>query len=47
LKLDGTYQFLFCAVDVNLLDININGARRKTDALLVASKEVSLKVNAK
>jgi hypothetical protein len=46
LELSGTYQFLIYA-DINLLGENINIKNENTEALLDASKEVGVEVNAK
>jgi hypothetical protein len=40
LKLNGTHQLLVCADDV------IHTIRKNTEALLIASKEIGLEVNA-
>jgi hypothetical protein len=45
LKLNGTRQLLACADGVNLLGKGIY-TMKNTEALLVASKEVGLEVNA-
>jgi hypothetical protein len=42
-KLNGTHQLLVC-VDINLLGDNIDTIK-KTEALIDASKELSLEVN--
>jgi hypothetical protein len=46
LKLNGTYQLLVCADDVNMLGGIVHTVQKNTDALLVASKENGLEVNA-
>jgi hypothetical protein len=46
LKLSVTHQLLVCAKDVNLLEANIDTAKKNTETLTDASKEVDLEVNA-
>jgi hypothetical protein len=45
LKLNGTYQLLICADDVNLLDDNIDTVKKNTETSIDTSKEVGLEVN--
>jgi hypothetical protein len=44
LKLNGTHQMLFCAVEVNLLGDNINTVKKSRETLIAAHKEVGLEV---
>jgi hypothetical protein len=46
LKLNETHQLLVYADDVNILGGNIHSVRKNTEALLIASKEIGLEVNA-
>jgi hypothetical protein len=46
LKLNGTHQLLVYVNDVNILGGSIHTTRKNTDALLIASKEIGLEVNA-
>jgi hypothetical protein len=46
LELNGTHQLLVYADDVNILDGSIHTIRKNKDALLIASKEIGLEVNA-
>jgi hypothetical protein len=45
LKLNGTHQLLVCA-DVNILGGSVHAIKKNTEALVVASKDIGLEVNA-
>ena len=46
MKLGYTHQLLVYANDVNILGASIHNIRKSTEALVVASKEIGLEVNA-
>jgi hypothetical protein len=46
LKLNGTRQLLVYADDVNILGGSVHAIKKNTEALVVASKEIGLEVNA-
>jgi hypothetical protein len=46
LKLNGTHQLLVCADDDDILGGSIHTVRKNKEALVIASKEISLEVNA-
>jgi hypothetical protein len=46
LKLNSTQQLWFYADDINILGGSVRPIRKNTEALVVASKETGLEVNA-
>jgi hypothetical protein len=46
LKLNGTHQLVVYGDDVNILGGSVHAIKRNTEALVVASKEICLEVNA-
>ena len=46
MKLSGTHQLLVYADDVNILGGSVHTLKEKAEALVVASKETGLEVNA-
>jgi len=46
LKLNGTLQLLLYADDVNILGESVHAIKKNAKALVVASKEIGLEVNA-
>jgi hypothetical protein len=46
LKLNGTHQLLVYADDGNTLGGSVHDIKKNTEALVVASKEIGLEVNA-
>jgi len=45
LKLNGKHQLLVCADDVNILGGSVHTMKKKTEALVFASKEIRPEVN--
>jgi hypothetical protein len=45
-KLNGTHQFLVCADDVNILGGSVQTVKENAEALVFASNETGLEVNA-
>ena len=45
-KLNGTHQLLAYIDDVNVLQGSLHTAEKNTDALVIATKEIALEVNA-
>ena len=46
MKLNGTHQLLVYADDVNILGEGLHTIKENAEALVVASKEIGLEVNA-
>ena len=46
LKLNGTRQLLVCAANVNILRGSVHTVKENAEALVVASKETGLEINA-
>jgi hypothetical protein len=46
LKLNGTHQLLVYADDINILGGSVHAIKKNAKALVVASKEIGLEVNA-
>ena len=46
MKLIGTHQLLVCADDVNILEGSIQTVKENAEALVVATTEIGLEVNA-
>jgi hypothetical protein len=46
MKLNGTHQLLVYADDVSVLGGSVHAIKKNTEALVVASKEIGLEVNA-
>ena len=46
MKLNGTHQFLAYADDVNILEGSVDNVKKNAEALVAATKEIGLDVNA-
>jgi hypothetical protein len=46
LKLNGTHQLLAYADDINILGGSVHAVKKNTEALVAATKEIGLEVNA-
>ena len=46
MKLNGTHQLLAYADDVNILEGSVHTVKENAEALVVATKEIGLEVNA-
>ena len=46
MKLNGTLQLLVYADDINILGGSVHTVKKNAEALIVASKEIGLEVNA-
>jgi uncharacterized HAD superfamily protein len=46
LKINGTHQLLSCADDVNIQGGSVHAVKENTEALVAATKEIGIKVNA-
>jgi hypothetical protein len=46
LKINGTHQLLVYANDINILEGSVHTIKENEEALLVASKETGIEVNA-
>jgi len=46
MKLNGTHQLLVYADDVNILGGSVHAVKENAEALIMASKEIGLEVNA-
>jgi hypothetical protein len=46
LKLNGTHQLLAYADDINILGESVHAVKENTEALVAATKEIGLEVNA-